>query len=297
MLEDDHTEKARIKEAIKFFLMAIGIFAWGFLFQCLTGILEVKDSESFKAYLYSGSLVPFLFGLFFEGTSIFLIFWFIKTSITEHRGNKKTLLYLDNIEDKWAEFLDAKGKKYYYDIYGSKLKLEQYKYYYGFVHGEVLELIVEESSEKFEKSKIKRSYWLNLYSPTGNFEDMLLLPLIYFFFLVFLMITIISEGPGRLVGLYLLILPTYLLIYDSIYKIIQRNQSPELPVDDTNLQKSYKLIVLIYIAVPVILVSIILLKIIIDVSNIPVKVFFIIFLIVIYINVIYSVRKKYFKKK
>lgn len=296
MLEDDHTEKARIKEAIKFFLMAIGIFAWGFLFQCLTGILEVKDSESFKAYLYSGSLVPFLFGLFFEGTSIFLIFWFIKTSITEHRGNKKTLLYLDNIEDKWAEFLDAKGKKYYYDIYGSKLKLEQYKYYYGYVHGEVLELIVEESSEKFKKLKIKRSYWLNWYSPAGNFEDILLLPIIYFIFLVFLIITIMSKGSGRLVGLYLLILPTYLLIYDSIYKIIQRNQSSELPVDDTKMKKSYKYIVLIYIAVPIIFVSIVLLSTIINTQSAFSKVFLTAVLIAIYINIIYAMRK-YFNKK
>lgn len=296
MLEDDHTEKTRIKEAIKFFLMAIGIFAWGFLFQCLTGILEVKDSESFKAYLYSGSLVPFLFGLFFEGTSIFLIFWFIKTSITEHRGNKKTLLYLDNIEDKWAEFLDAKGKKYYYDIYGSKLKLEQYKYYYGYVHGEVLELIVEESSEKFKKLKIKRSYWLNWYSPAGNFEDILLLPIIYFIFLVFLIITIMSKGSGRLVGLYLLILPTYLLIYDSIYKIIQRNQSSELPVDDTKMKKSYKYIVLIYIAVPIIFVSIVLLSTIINTQSAFSKVFLTAVLIAIYINIIYAMRK-YFNKK
>lgn len=296
MLEDDHTEKARIKEAIKFFLMAIGIFAWGFLFQCLTGILEVKDSESFKAYLYSGSLVPFLFGLFFEGTSIFLIFWFIKTSITEHRGNKKTLLYLDNIEDKWAEFLDTKGKKYRYDIYGSKLKLEQYKYYYGYVHGEVLELIVEESSEKFKKLKIKRSYWLNWYSPAGNFEDILLLPIIYFIFLVFLIITIMSKGSGRLVGLYLLILPTYLLIYDSIYKIIQRNQSSELPVDDTKMKKSYKYIVLIYIAVPIIFVSIVLLSTIINTQSAFSKVFLTAVLIAIYINIIYAMRK-YFNKK
>lgn len=296
MLEDDHTEKARIKEAIKFFLMAIGIFAWGFLFQCLTGILEVKDSESFKAYLYSGNLMPFLFGLFFEGISIFLIFWFIKTSITEHRGNKKTLLYLDNIEDKWAEFLDAKGKKYYYDIYGSKLKLEQYKYYYGYVHGEVLELIVEESSEKFKKLKIKRSYWLNWYSPAGNFEDILLLPIIYFIFLVFLIITIMSKGSGRLVGLYLLILPTYLLIYDSIYKIIQRNQSSELPVDDTKMKKSYKYIVLIYIAVPIIFVSIVLLSTIINTQSAFSKVFLTAVLIAIYINIIYAMRK-YFNKK
>lgn len=296
MLEDDHTEKARIKEAIKFFLMAIGIFAWGFLFQCLTGILEVKDSESFKAYLYSGNLMPFLFGLFFEGISIFLIFWFIKTSIVEHRGNKKTLLYLDNIEDKWAEFLDAKGKKYYYDIYGSKLKLEQYKYYYGYVHGEILELVVEESSEKFKKLKIKRSYWLNWYSPAGNFEDILLLPIIYFIFLVFLIITIMSKGSGRLVGLYLLILPTYLLIYDSIYKIIQRNQSSELPVDDTKMKKSYKYIVLIYIAVPIIFVSIVLLSTIINTQSAFSKVFLTAVLIAIYINIIYAMRK-YFNKK
>lgn len=296
MLEDAHTEKARIKEAIKFFLMAIGIFAWGFLFQCLTGILEVKDSESFKAYLYRGNLMPFLFGLFFEGISIFLIFWFIKTSIVEHHGDKKTLLYLDNIEDKWAEFLDAKGKKYYYDIYGSKLKLEQYKYYYGYVHGEVLELIVEESSEKFKKLKIKRSYWLNWYSPAVNFEDILLLPIIYFIFLVFLIITIMSEGSGRLVGLYLLILPTYLLIYDSIYKIIQRNQSSELPVDDTKMKKSYKYIVLIYIAVPIIFVSIVLLKTIINTQSAFSKVFLTAVLIAIYINIIYAMRK-YFNKK
>ena len=296
MLEDDHTEKAHIKENIQVIVAIIVFFAAGFFTQYITGFFEVKDFESFKTYLYNGNLLPFIVEFIFEGTSIYLIFYFIKTCIDKHREDKKTLLYLDNIEDKWAEFLDAKGKKYYYDIYGSKLKLEQYKYYYGYVHGEVLELVVEESSEKFKKSKIKRSYWLNLYSPTGNFEDMLLLPLIYFVFLVFLFITIILEGPGRLVGLYLLILPTYLLIYDSIYKIIQRNQYSDLPVDDTKMKKSYKYIVLIYVAVPIIFVSIVLLKTIINTQSAFSKVFLTAVLIAIYINIIYAMRK-YFDKK
>ena len=82
--------------------------------------------------------------------------------------------------------------------------------------------IIGESNENFEIVKEKKSYWLNWYSPIGNFENFFLLPIIYVMFLPGFFSFILSDGFDKIYGLIIGIIPLFLIIYDLIYKINHR---------------------------------------------------------------------------
>ena len=74
------------------------------------------------------------------------------------------------------------------------------------------------SDETFSTNKVKESYWMNWYSPFGNFEDVLILPVIYVGFIsgfLSLLNSFDSIGVCIVFG--------FSITYDLIKKINKQN--------------------------------------------------------------------------
>ena len=115
--------------------------------------------------------------------------------------------------------------------------------------------MLEECNETFDDliPKEKKSYWLNFYSPIGNFEEILLLPIIYVMLLPGILSFIMSKGYQKIYGLIFSAIPLYVIIYDLIYKIKLKKSNTNI-IDETNFLKTYEIIKkIIYIIVIIIL--------------------------------------------
>lgn len=76
--------------------------------------------------------------------------------------------------------------------------------------------------------KEKKSYWLNLYSPFGNFENICLLPIVYVILLPGILSLFISKGYQKLYGLVYSAFPIFIIIYDLFYKIKLRKSREDI---------------------------------------------------------------------
>ena len=90
-----------------------------------------------------------------------------------------------------------------------------------------------------KKKNIKESYWLNLYSPHGNFEKIPILPIIYIILLSVAVSFIMTKGFQKIYSIIPIAYILYLIIYDLIYKIKKKKSNSCEDIDDGKLKNSY----------------------------------------------------------
>lgn len=207
----------------------------GILMVFLSGLFNVKNFEMlYECISKNGMMI--IFGLFFFIVFVYCCVGFFRNIILKP---KKELLYSckDENHDE-VYFINKKGKKFFYN--------EQYKkencYYYVLKTHDYIYEILEESNETFDNGvpKEKKSYWLNFYTPIGNFENIFLLPIAYVILLPGLLSFIMSEGYDKIYGLIFSASPLFVIVYDLIYKI-KLKKSDDNIVDNINLLEFYEL--------------------------------------------------------
>ena len=125
--------------------------------------------------------------------------------------------------------------------------------------------------------KEKKSYWLNFYSPVGNFEDIFLLPIVYVILLSGLLILLMSEGDQQIFGVINSAVPFYMIVYDLIYKI-KLKQSNNKGFDESSFIKLYNVLKNIISIIIVFILCIILLNTFLKLSDYTSKLAFLPFL-------------------
>ena len=200
------------------FLTILGLLGLGLMLSPI-----IKAIKEAKLTTISNGLVLILFGLVFFIFCLYAWIAFFKNIVIKP---KEETLYLldDNI------FLDKKGKKFY----SNSKNFEKRKYYKVFKTIDYIIEIREESKEKFNL-KIKEKFWLNWYSPHGDFEEVLLLPILYLFFSMFFIVSILSAFPFNIIIGSIGIYPLYYILYD-IKKKIEKNKENKKLIN--NLTKS-----------------------------------------------------------
>lgn len=205
----------------------------GFLFMYISGLFNVEDLDMLYECIYNNSILIAV-SLLFLG--IFVYYWigFFLNIIPP----KKEVLYLNEIDNGIAVFLNKKGNKFYYRI--NQTNLTEKLYYYVLKTKDYIYEILEKTNENW-LTKEKKSYWLNYYSPMGNFENIFLLPIVYIIFLPGFLSILMSKGYQKIYGIIYIIVPLYAILYDLIYKI-KLKQSNYKEIDETNFIKSYKIL-------------------------------------------------------
>lgn len=131
------------------------------------------------------ALPIFVMSSFFIFVGIYCWYGYIRNILIKP---KNEVLYLTNKEGKkyWGLsnknkynywFINNKGKSFFIN---TNEVYELNKFYLVFKTKDYIVKVIEESNKKFKIPKIKESYWLNCYLPVGNFENLFLLPVIYF---------------------------------------------------------------------------------------------------------------------
>ena len=197
------------------FLMLLGC---GLIF--FTGLFDARSYKAVIECLKSGGML-IIFSLFFIFVGVYCWVLFFKNVILKPKIKG---LYLKEKNSSMYTFLDKKGKVfYYYDEFRNKEYLEG-RYYDVLKTSDAIREIMQPSMESFEIPKEKISYWLNFYSPFGNFENIFLLPIVYVIFLPGLLSMIFAKGFDKIHGLVISAYPTYIIVYDLIKKIEKNNQ-------------------------------------------------------------------------
>lgn len=204
----------------------------GLLFCYISGLFEVRNLNMLYECIYKEGLAV-IFGSFFFSVAVYCWVLFFKNVIIKP---KKEVLYLYKFDNDECIFINKKGKPYRF-----KVKNKKDKTYYKVLktHDYIIEVLDEykEPIENWAKEE-KKSYWMNFYSPLGNFENMFILPIVYVILLPFLLSFLMSKGSQKLFGLFLSAIPLYVILYDLVYKIKLKNSNPE-DMDETNFIKSY----------------------------------------------------------
>lgn len=210
----------------------LGIF--GMLMIYFSGVFIIGDLNMlYECVSKNGIMI--IFGVFFLCISLYCwVLFFLNIIISP----KKEILYLRKNENNKTFFIDKKGKRFEYDI--DKNNIEENNYYYVLKTHDYIYKVLEKTSENWIP-KEKKSYWLNYYSPMGNFENIFLLPILYVILLPGLLSFLMAKGYQKIYGVIFSIVPLYAIIYDLIYKIkLKQNNNKE--IDETNLVKSYDIL-------------------------------------------------------
>ena len=180
----------------------LGTIGLGLMLFPAIGAIKAKNIT-----IFLNGLILVLFGLIFF---IFCSVAWIKfiTNVLVKPKIEPLYLFKENI------FLNRKGRK----IYFNSEDLEKNKFYNVYKTTDYIIEIKGESKEHFEL-KLKDSFWLNWYSPHGDFKEILLLPILYLFFSIFFFSSIFSPLPYNIVLTLLGIYPLYYIIYDIKKKI------------------------------------------------------------------------------
>ncbi len=201
-----------------FIILAI-LTTIGIVLLYFSGVFSIHDYDSLIHALERG-LVPIIFSLFF----IFIFLYCIKSYIVNIIVKPKKELMHTFIDDEGdLVFANSKGKVFYYP-YTKDLK-EQTNYYVAKTK-DYIYYVIEETNDDFKvKPKgIKESFWLNMYTPHGDFHDIMLLPILYVIALPGYVAILLSPGFYKLYGCLYTIYPTYLIIYDIIEKYKNKNK-------------------------------------------------------------------------
>lgn len=212
-----------------FVISILGII--GILMIYFSDIFTIKDLNMlYECVSRNGIMI--IFGMFLFCTSFYCwVLLFLNIILSP----KKEILYLCKNDNNETFFVDKKGKRFEYDI--DKNNIEENNYYYVLkTHNYIYEVIEKTRDSWIPKEK--KSYWLNYYSPMGNFENLFLLPIAYVILLSGLLSFFMSKGYQKIYGVIFSIVPLYAIIYDLIYKIkLKQNNNKE--IDETNFIKSY----------------------------------------------------------
>lgn len=204
----------------------------GLLFCYVSGLFEVRNFDMLYECIYEEGIAV-IFGIFFFCISIYCWILFFRNIIIKP---KKEILYLEKKEGSNCIFINKKGKAFRFYVENKKDK----KFYNVLKTPDYIIEVLDEYKAPIENwaTKEKKSYWMNFYSPIGNFENMFMLPIVYIILLPFILSFIMSKGSQKIYGLVLSAIPLYVILYDLIYKIKLKNCSIE-DMDDTNFIKSY----------------------------------------------------------
>lgn len=218
-------EKQSIGELLKNILVPLAFIAFGVLFIFFSwGGMELTYDNFYK-YIYKNG-IPFIFSLFFIGVGIYCwTFVFSK--------DKEDILYLKNYEDNDCIFIDKKGKVYRY----YPKDFEVGSFYKVLRRNSQLVQVIEKTDKKFEILKPKESFWLNMYTPFGNFKNIMLLPIIYVVALPGFLSFIMSKGFQKIFGIIFMAVPIFLIVYDIVYKIKKNKISNKIEqIKDKNIK-------------------------------------------------------------
>ena len=205
----------------------------GLLMTYFSGIFAIEDSNMlYECISKNGMLI--IFGVFFFAVSLYVWILFFLNIILPP---KNEILYLNKTDDGEAFFLNKKGKSFSYNM--NHNTLEENSYYLVLKTHNYIYKILEKTNDNWIP-KEKKSYWLNYYSPMGNFENIFLLPIVYVILLPGLLSFFMSKGYQKIYGVIFSIVPIYAIIYDLIYKI-KLKQSNTKEIDETNFVKSYEI--------------------------------------------------------
>lgn len=244
----------------------------GLLFIIFSGIFSVRNYEMlYECISKNGILV--IFGLFFLIISLYCWILFFRNIILYP---KKEILYLSENDEGRTVFINKKGKRFIYN----SCKKEKNKYYYVMKTHDYIYEVLEECKENLTSStpKEKKSYWLNFYSPMGNYENLLLLPIVYIILVPGLLSFIMAKGANRIYGLIISAVPIYAIIYDLIYKIKLKKSNSDA-IDDSKLILSFEFIKKIIGVIGLSIVCIIFIGIFFNLSGMTSKIIFSPFLV------------------
>ena len=218
-------EKQSVGELLKIILIPLIFIVFGVLFIFLSwGGMELTY-YNFYNYIYKNGML-FIFSLFFIGVGIYCLIYIFSKS-------KEDILYLNNYEDDECIFIDKKGRVYRYYI----KDFEVGKFYKVLRRRSQLVKVIGRTDIKFEILKPKESFWLNIYTPFGNFKDIMLLPIIYVTALPGFLSFIMSKGLQKIFGIIFMTVPIFLIVYDIIYKIKKNKISNKIEqIKDKNIK-------------------------------------------------------------
>ncbi len=186
-------------------LMLIGI-----VILCTTGLFGVASFEALLEWFIQYGMVLIFCG-FFIGVGAYCWVLYFRNVVIKP---KEQTLYLKEKEDNICTFVDKKGNMFYFldDNYTVG------HYYLVLKTKDHIHSINGESMDNFE-IKTKISYWLNFYTPMGDFENLFLLPILYIIMLPGVFMLLSSDLIVRLIGALMLAPCTLILIYDLKEKI------------------------------------------------------------------------------
>lgn len=214
------------------FITILGII--GILMIYFSDIFIVKDLNMlYECVSKNGIMI--IFGAFFFCVSLYCWGLFFLNIII---SPKKEILYLLKNKKNEIFFVDKKGNRFECSI--DKNNIEENNYYYVLKTHNYIYKVLEKTSENWIP-KEKKSYWLNYYSPMGNFKDIFLLPIVYVILLPGILSFLMAKGYQKIYGLIYSIVPLYAIVYDLIYKI-KLNKSSDNCIDDSDLKKSYSIL-------------------------------------------------------
>ncbi len=203
----------QLKKAYPFsgMLVITILLIFGFFMLYYTGCFEISSLNELKSFLYYHCF-EFIVSFVFIISSIYVWISYIKDA---YITPKTDVVYLKNFEDNKYEFVDKKGKSFFIE---SKEKYDVNSYYEVLKSSNIIYEVIDESDDKFKLKKGK-NYWLNLYSPVGNYENMLILPALYVIIIPGLIAFFMSVGFYKLFAIIWIFIPIYFIAYDYIYKL------------------------------------------------------------------------------
>lgn len=196
----------------------------------------------------SGFIALVIVGLFFTLISLYCwLSYFLNIVLKPH----KDVLYLKKDKHIDIYFVDRKGKKYNYDFGYDNL---EEGYYIVLKTHDYIYSVLEKINDGWP-IKEKNKYFYNLYTTMGNYEGVLLLPIVYLAFVIGIISFAMGNGFDKLVSLLMIICPLYVIIYDLIYKIKLKKSSGQ--ADDINLVKFSNIMQKITLVIPAMVICII----------------------------------------
>lgn len=218
------------KDFWKMIFLISTFFIFGIISLYFTGFFDIKSYNDFNNYILEYWEFVII-AILFIGISIYIyVSSFMNYLI---KPKKKILFLLSKDENNVCLFVDKKGREFYFNDNNYLVG-----YYYDVLktHGRI-DSVLRTSGETFEIIKKEKSYWLNLYSPIGNFEDIFLLPILYIILVSGIMI-ILTDNGYKITGIFMFYLSIFIIIYDLIYKIKLRKSNND-KIDDSNMKVSY----------------------------------------------------------
>lgn len=135
------------------------------------GFFSVTSFDEFvECFMQYGMVL--IFGGFFTGVGIYCWMLYFRNVVVKP---KEKILYLKEIEDEMCTFIDKRGKLFYFENANYTVNT----YYAVTKTRDHIHSIIGPAMDNFEIKKERPSYWLNFYTPMGDFENIFLLPIVY----------------------------------------------------------------------------------------------------------------------